>query len=342
MLDFKGVVKKQTNLDANNPQKCYLKFVDWSSQNKECDIPKFAGSGANSWIWVLPSILIFLIERIVRFIRSLFKHRIIEYKMHPSQVLELKIDNSKLPRITYRAGQYIYINVSQISFFEWHPFTITSAPSDSYLSVHIRCEGDWTSRLQTDIDKINMISIDGPYGTCAEDTFKYNKVILIGAGIGVTPYSSILKHIWFKMKNSSDLKLDKIYFFWICPSIDTFEWFGVLLQDLEREMKTKQRNDLLEYKLYLTRGWSLKEAKQIAVNHEDKYDLFTGLEQKTNYGRPNFEAFFKQLIDNKNDYAKEEVGVFFCGPKNLSAELHSVCNKNSNDRIQFFYNKENF
>ena len=329
-------------MGENDPQKCYLKYVDWSEQNKECDIPKFAGSDAKSWIWVLPSVVIFLVERIVRFVRSLFKHNISQYKLHPSQVLELIIENAPPRRIHYRAGQYIYLNISQISFFEWHPFTITSAPNDSNLTVHIRCEGDWTSKLQSEIDKISLVSIDGPYGTCAEDVFKYRKVILIGAGIGVTPYSSILKHIWYRIKNSTDDKLNKIYFFWICPSIDTFEWFGVLLQELEIEMKNKSKEDLLEYKLYLTRGWSLKEAKRIANNHDDKYDLFTGLEQKTNYGRPNFEVFFKQLHDNKHDYAKEEIGVFFCGPKSLSTEIHSLCNKNSNDKIQFFYNKENF
>jgi hypothetical protein len=29
-----------------------------------------------------------------------------------------------------------------------HPFTITSAPDDSYLSMHIRCRGDWTSSFR--------------------------------------------------------------------------------------------------------------------------------------------------------------------------------------------------
>lgn len=29
-----------------------------------------------------------------------------------------------------------------------HPFSITSAPSDSYLSVHIRQLGDWTRELK--------------------------------------------------------------------------------------------------------------------------------------------------------------------------------------------------
>ncbi len=292
---------------------------------------KFKGSEAKSWIWILPSVLIYLGERFIRFIRGLKKHRIINYKIHPSSVLELSIENSASHRINYRAGQYLYLNINVLAFFEWHPFTITSAPSDTTLTVHIRCEGDWTSRLLKEIEqtnsKINSISIDGPYGTCAEDVFKYSKIVLIGAGIGITPYSSILRHIWYISKNSNEIKLKKIYFFWVCPSIDTFEWFGILLQELEIEMKKKHKEDLLEYKLYLTRGWSLKEAKQIAVNHSDQFDLFTGLKQKTNYGRPNFEQFFNRLADNNTETIKEEIGVFFCGPKSLSKDIHSLCNK---------------
>ena len=258
------------------------------------------GSKASSWIWIVPSVFVFMVERLIRFIRGLKKHCIIQQKMHPSQVLELSIENSKSNRIKYRAGQYLYLNINTLSFFEWHPFTITSAPSDSTLTVHIRCEGDWTTELQKEIEKpiskIDSVSIDGPYGTCAEDVFKYSKIILIGAGIGVTPYASILKHIWHISKNSNEIKLKKIHFFWVCPSIDTFEWFGILLQELEsgnfifflmicilifsficvfkKEMRNKHKEDLLEYKLYLTRGWSLKEAKQIAVNIAKRHKVY--------------------------------------------------------------------
>lgn len=128
--------------------------------------------------------------------------------------------------------------------------------------------------------------MDGPFGSCAEDVFKYESVVLIGAGIGVTPYASILKHISHLIGLSEfATKLRKVYFFWICSSIDSFEWFGLMLKNLEEKMREEGREDVIEYKIYLTRGWSLKEAKKIAVNHADDYDLFTGLEQKTNYGK---------------------------------------------------------
>ena len=58
--------------------------------------------------------------------------------------------NSPDPR---RPGQYTFVNVPSVAATEWHPFTITSAPGDPYISVHIRCEGDWTRALYEEMAK---------------------------------------------------------------------------------------------------------------------------------------------------------------------------------------------
>lgn len=103
-----GVIRHQTNLDRNNPNKCYLVYSDWSSEpTRECDIPQFAGSMPKSWIWVIVSLVIYLSERVVRVVRGLKQFEIVKFHKHPSNVLELQIDNL---RLKYTAGQYIYLN----------------------------------------------------------------------------------------------------------------------------------------------------------------------------------------------------------------------------------------
>ena len=52
-----------------------------------------------------------------------------------------------------RPGQYAFLNVPQISFAEWHPFTITSVPSDNFIMFHIKSAGDWTALLHDCISK---------------------------------------------------------------------------------------------------------------------------------------------------------------------------------------------
>jgi hypothetical protein len=62
--------------------------------------------------------------------------------LHPSKVLEVQI---KKENINPKAGQYIFISCPEISYLQYHPFTLTSAPEEDYVSVHMRIVGDWTS-----------------------------------------------------------------------------------------------------------------------------------------------------------------------------------------------------
>lgn len=51
---------------------------------------------------------------------------------------------------------------------------------------------------------------------------EFETVLLVGAGIGVTPFASILKSIWYRMNASPDsrerstTRLSKVYFVHIC------------------------------------------------------------------------------------------------------------------------------
>lgn len=84
------------------------------------------------------------------------------------------------------------------------------------------------------------IAIDGPFGTASEDVFSHEVGLLVGAGIGVTPFASILKSVFYKLtQEGSNLKLKKMYFYWICPNPDSFEWFADLVNSVEQQMQDK-------------------------------------------------------------------------------------------------------
>jgi NAD(P)H-flavin reductase len=95
-----------------------------------------------------------------------------------------------------------------------------SAPEEDYISVHIRVVGDFTTALAkavgcnpdskgekggnapaggkvvgTDTNPplnrvLPRVMVDGPFGSASEDFLKYETVLLVGAGIGVTPFAS--------------------------------------------------------------------------------------------------------------------------------------------------------
>lgn len=67
------------------------------------------------------------------------------------------------------------------------------------------------------------IQVDGPFGTVSKDVFHYEVAVLVGAGIGVTPFASILKSIWYKFRHADhSLKTQTVH-----SLIPLFIWSGL-------------------------------------------------------------------------------------------------------------------
>jgi hypothetical protein len=92
----------------------------------------------------------------------------------------------------YSAGQFVFLQVPSISWFQWHPFTISTC-IDQTFQLHIKNAGDFTARLR-DLPKGQefFVGIDGPFGAPAQRFYEYDRALIIGAGVGITPFSAIL------------------------------------------------------------------------------------------------------------------------------------------------------
>ncbi|XP_043913547.1 NADPH oxidase 1-like [Protopterus annectens] len=335
------IVRSQTaqSMKVHDFDDCHKDPEEWGKIDN-CTIPQFAGGEPMTWKWVLGPMILYVFERLLRLWRSLQKVVITKTVIHPSKVLEIQM---KKKGFKMEVGQYIFINCPSISQLEWHPFTLTSAPEEDYFSVHVRSVGDWTEAMYDTFQK-NMprLCVDGPFGTASEDVFKYETSVLVGAGIGVTPFASILKSVWYKFQNSdSRLKTQKIYFYWICRETGAFAWFADLLSSLELQMEEQGKASFVSYKLFLT-GWDNTHTEHIMVHFDKDTDVITGLKQKTYYGRPNWEQEFSAIA---NAHSRSVVGVFLCGPPALGQTLETCCTRFSNvgpRKVQFYFNKENF
>ncbi|XP_004000443.1 cytochrome b-245 heavy chain [Felis catus] len=344
------IVRGQTpqSLDEHHHEICEKRISEWG-KIKECPIPQFSGNPPMTWKWIVGPMFLYLCERLVRFWRSQQKVVITKVVTHPFKTIELQM---KKKGFKMEVGQYIFVKCPKVSRLEWHPFTLTSAPEEDFFSIHIRIVGDWTEGLFNacgcdkqefqDAWKLPKIAVDGPFGTASEDVFSYEVVMLVGAGIGVTPFASILKSVWYKYcNNATNLRLKKIYFYWLCRDTHAFEWFADLLQLLETQMLERNNAGFLSYNIYLT-GWDESQANHFAVHHDEEKDVITGLKQKTLYGRPNWDNEFKTIA---SQHPNTRIGVFLCGPEALAETLNKQCISNSESGprgVHFIFNKENF
>ncbi|NXE29466.1 NOX5 oxidase, partial [Ardeotis kori] len=191
--------------------------------------------GPHFWKWFAVPGCLFALEKAVGVARRRGGGlRIVEVNLLPSKVTHLVIERP--PFFHYKPGDYVYLNVPAIAAYEWHPFTISSAPEQQEtLWLHIRSLGQWTNKLYEYFQQPGSPSpepkplsrslqerrcrrwaqvstglgetprlcgikcyIDGPYGTPTRRIFTSEHAVLIGAGIGITPFASILQSIMYR------------------------------------------------------------------------------------------------------------------------------------------------
>jgi len=213
------------------------------------------------WIFFLIPAILFTIDKIMSLQTKLLELEIFETECLPSDVISVKF--ARPPSFKFLSGQWVRVACTAFRPHEFHAFTLTSAPQDDYLSIHVRAQGPWTWKLRSLFDPANLqynkllnsqlpprIRIEGPFGGGNQDWYKYEVAVMIGGGIGVTPYASILNDLVFGTSTNrySGVAYKKVYFIWICPSHRNFEWFIDVLRDVER----KDVTNVLEMHIFIT------------------------------------------------------------------------------------------
>ncbi|XP_035842493.1 respiratory burst oxidase homolog protein A isoform X2 [Helianthus annuus] len=347
-----------------------------------------------TWMYLAFPVLLYAGERTLRFFRSgSYTVRLLKVAIYPGNVLTLQM--SKPPKFRYKSGQYMFVQCPIVSSFEWHPFSITSAPDDDYLSVHIRQLGDWTLELkrvfsevcepplagksgllradETTKATLPRLLIDGPYGAPAQDYRKYDVLLLVGLGIGATPFISILKDLLNNIVKSDELeshsssdqsstcadsspqgkisprkkkgvRTTNAYFYWVTREQGSFDWFkGVM-----NEVAECDHQGVIEMHNYLTSVYEEGDARSAlitmvqALNHaKNGVDIVSGTRVRTHFARPNWKKVFSKTCKK---HAGARIGVFYCGAPVLAKGLSKLCDeynqKGGSTNLEF--HKEHF
>merc|ERR1719197_177592 len=138
----------------------------------------------------------FALDRLVRFFWGLWPRRTHSLTIKNGGIVAMEIPRHRLA--TYHVGSYVFVNFIGISFFQWHPYTLSSGPNDDYLQLHIKSLGDHTAELYERAKNGGHLwcRVDGPYGKFRFDHRRYEYVMLVGGGIGVTPCIAAIKDIY--------------------------------------------------------------------------------------------------------------------------------------------------
>ncbi|XP_041325060.1 LOW QUALITY PROTEIN: NADPH oxidase 5 [Pyrgilauda ruficollis] len=452
--------------------------------------------GPHFWKWFLIPGSLFVLEKVLGWAwRRAGDLHILEAKLLPSKVTHLVIQRPKSFR--FQPGDYVYLNIPAIAAYEWHPFSISSAPEQpETLWLHIRARGQWTTKLYEYFQQLELHGpepnlprkswrerrsrhwkqegsvafsrdgaveltafqasgatfpgkdpeqgvstaptpgdrdwipnwikllkkllfrkkflgyycgigswncvcspvgkhpnpgnfgsaweggvvtaplscralggetqrscsvkcfLDGPYGTPSRRIFTSEHAVLIAAGIGITPFASILQSImfryrrrkqscpschfsWSEEQRDEEMTLRKVDFIWITRDQQHLQWFLGLLAKLETEQaELEPGGKFLELQLYMTSALGKGDVKalglQLALDllaAREQRDSISGLRSRTRPGRPDWDKVFGKVAAER----RGKVRVFFCGSTGLAKVIRRHCRS-----FGFRFSKENF
>jgi NADPH oxidase 1 len=321
-----------------------------------------------SWRWEIVPFTIYIIDKIVRELRANRKTFIKSIKTYADgkksllycfhylctfSYLDLIQISLHKPSLQFQAGQWVFLNVPQVSKYQWHPFTITSSPYDPDILLHIQVVGDFTRQIhQRLVAKCPIkIRVDGPYGRPALDVSEYDVLLLVATGVGITPWCSLLRSIWHEW-NAGPRSRHKIELIWICQRLSTLEAFLPLLESFENCFYNhRDRNSFLTIRIYLTQVVNSETNAVIqlfTLRSSQSLDT-TRLQSMTSFTRPHFPSLLDEFHNNIIDNAysrwlrasdRISVGVVFCGSKNVGNSLRQACQEHTSDKVDFFFQQK--
>jgi len=257
----------------------------------------------NGWQTPIGGVLFWLVDAGIRLYSGALPVKLVTATAHEAEggVTELCFEmNSERP------GMYCWINVPQISFLQWHPFSLSSSPLDDHASMHIKNmgHGQFTDKLHALVhERPNKgpstltLNVDGPYGTPFE-LDGHGAVLLLAGGIGITPMHGTyryLKQCADRQQLPEGLKIVRIV--WLARTAELVE---ILKPSLEEVLAYGGLGPKFSASLCITKG-----SNNLCVSGAT-----------VTQGRPDFEQIVQTIEDDLGD--DTSVLVKLCGPEAMA------------------------
>jgi ferredoxin-NADP reductase len=128
--------------------------------------------------------------------RSLY-HRLRVVAVQPESpgVVSLVLEGHRLDRLAVAGGQFLQWRFLRPGlWWQAHPYSLSALPTSTHLRVTVKDLGDHSSELAR-VRAGTRVAIEGPYGAFTHHARARDAVLLVGAGVGVTPLRALLEDL---------------------------------------------------------------------------------------------------------------------------------------------------
>jgi ferredoxin-NADP reductase len=110
-------------------------------------------------------------------------------------VVSVIISKHALDRMPMRAGQFLQWRfLSRGLWAAAHPWSLSAAPDGRRLRITVRDLGDHSRRLAS-VRPGTRVLVEGPYGAFTSERRTRRQVLLVAAGIGITPVRALAEEL---------------------------------------------------------------------------------------------------------------------------------------------------
>jgi predicted ferric reductase len=154
---------------------------------------------ARAWwtaLWV-GTLALVLVSRVGLPVWRSLRHQLAVVSVTPEgrDAYSVLLRGRRLDRLPVAGGQFLQWRFLRRGlWWQAHPFSLSAAPTGRHLRITIKDLGDHSAALRR-LRPGTRVAIEGPYGVFTAEARHTNRVLLIGAGVGITPIRALLEEL---------------------------------------------------------------------------------------------------------------------------------------------------
>jgi len=147
-------------------------------------------------VWVATAGVVLVYRVVIPLWRTLYHRlRVVEVREEGPGVVSVICAGRHIERLPVVGGQFLQWRFLRPGlWWQAHPYSLSALPRPPYLRVTVKALGDFSESL-ANIPVGTRVAIEGPYGAVTASTRTGDKVLLVAAGVGVTPMRAVLEDL---------------------------------------------------------------------------------------------------------------------------------------------------
>lgn len=147
-------------------------------------------------LWIATAGVVIAYRILLPVWRSTFHQlRVASVEQETADVVSVLLEGRRLRLLPVSGGQFIQLRILKRGlWWQAHPYSVSAMPDGRFLRITVKDVGDHSGAL-AQLEPGARVAIEGPYGAFTAEARRSDHVVMIGAGVGVTPLRALLEDL---------------------------------------------------------------------------------------------------------------------------------------------------